>query len=597
MPYLVIRESDRVPFSVPLKDTFRIGRSTENDLVLTDRHVSRQHLELSIRDGECLAVDLGSRHGTMINGARAERCTLRPEDRIQIGRVVLTYCEDLDQPQILHQLPSTVETIAPSVEDPVARRLRLFYDLGRALTEIGDTEAMLKGVLQAVAEVLGCRRGLIGIQEDRIRALRQIAWAEGNHHEGAGEQVMSEAALDALLRRREAVILRSGPAGQHRSGIGAPLQLGTRLLGFIWVQDSVTNTFAPEDLHFLSALASLAAASIDSAERFQQATAAAEALREPAEEMIGESEPMIRLKSQIDKYAAALSANVLIQGESGTGKELVARLLHSKSPRAAHPFVAVNCAALPETMIESELFGFEKGAFTGATKAKRGKFQLAHRGILFLDEIGDLSQAAQAKVLRVIEDGEIQPLGSEKVGQVDVRILSATNKDLLKEVEARRFREDLYYRLATLQLELEPLRSRGGDIALLAQAFLARAGARLGKHFAGVTERAIDALRGYSWPGNIRELKNEIERAAILSGSVRIDAADLSARLSAPGPRAPVSLAEQFARLDHTERALVEGAMARAKGNVSEAARLLGISRIMMKRRLDRYGVAGEQTV
>jgi len=313
--------------------------------------------------------------------------------------------------------------------------------------------------------------------------------------------------------------------------------------------------------------------------------------------MIGESQPMIRLKSQIDKYAAALSANVLIQGESGTGKELVARLLHSKSPRAAHPFVAVNCAALPETMIESELFGFEKGAFTGATKAKRGKFQLAHRGILFLDEIGDLSQAAQAKVLRVIEDGEIQPLGSEKVGQVDVRILSATNKDLLKEVEARRFREDLYYRLATLQLELEPLRSRGGDIALLAQAFLARAGARLGKHFAGVTERAIDALRGYSWPGNIRELKNEIERAAILSGSVRIDAADLSARLSAPGPRAPVSLAEQFARLDHTERALVEGAMARAKGNVSEAARLLGISRIMMKRRLDRYGVAGEQTV
>jgi len=595
MPYLIIREPDRVAFSVPLKDTFRIGRSLENDLVLNDRHVSRQHLELSIRDGECLAVDLGSRHGTMINGARAERCKLRPEDRIQIGKVVLTYCEDLDQPQILHQVPSTVETIAPFVEDPVARRLRLFYDLGRALTEIGDTEAMLKGVLQAVAEVLGCRRALIGILEDRQRALRKIAWCKGQ--DGPGELVMSEAALEALLHRREAVILRSGPAGQHRSGIGAPLQLGTRLLGFIWVQDSVTNTFAPEDLHFLSALASLAAAAIESAERFQQATAAAEALREPAEEMLGESEPIIRLKSQIDKYAAAPSANVLIQGESGTGKELVARLLHARSPRSAHPFVAVNCAALPETMIESELFGYEKGAFTGAAKGKRGKFQLAHRGTLFLDEIGDLSLAAQAKVLRVIEDGEIQPLGSEKVGQVDVRILSATNKDLMKEVEARRFREDLYYRLTTLQLELEPLRSRSEDIALLAQAFLARAGARLGKHFTGFTERALDALRAYSWAGNIRELRNEIERAAILSPSVLIDASDLSPRLTAPGARAPISLSEQFARLNDTERGLVEGAMARAKGNVSEAARLLGISRIMMKRRVDRYELRDEQTL
>jgi Nif-specific regulatory protein len=382
--------------------------------------------------------------------------------------------------------------------------------------------------------------------------------------------------------------------------MAAPLQLGTRPFGLIYVEDGArTDPFAPEDLHFLCALASLTAAVMNNAEQFRQTADAAEALKHATEEMIGESVPMRQLKMQMARYAPASNAHVLIRGESGTGKELVARTLHALSPRSDHAFVAVNCAAMPETMIESELFGYERGAFTGAIKNRRGKFLLAHCGTLFLDEIGDLSMTAQAKVLRAIEDGEIQPLGSERVTRADVRIISATHKDLTREVAEGRFREDLYYRLNALELQVEPLRARGEDILLLAQAFLERAGARMGRRFAGFTAGALQQLRAYSWPGNIRQLRNEIERAAILADSGVIGESDLGPRLTAPSSLErpdPTSLAEQFAELDSTERALVERALAKAEGNVSEAARVLGISRIMMKRRLERFGLASEQT-
>jgi Nif-specific regulatory protein len=599
MPYLIVREPERVAFSIPLQPLFRVGRQPENELVLTDRHVSRHHIELSLQDQQCSLVDLGSRHGTLVNGQPAERRLLHEGDRIEIGRVVLTYCEDADPPHIVHQQPSTVETIAPMPEDSDWRRLRLFYQLGRALESIGDSEALVRDILRAVVDALDCTRGLIGISEQGRAAVRKVSWARGDSEE---EVVVSDAILDSILNRREALIAQESRTSKTSfSAIGTPLQLGSRLMGFIYLEDRRRAArFAPDDLHFLNALSSLIAAALDNAERLRRATAAVEALRDPAEELIGQSAPMKSLRAQIRRYASAPSAHVLIQGESGTGKELVARTLHALSSRSEYPFVAVNCAALPETMIESELFGYDKGAFTGALKSNRGKFLLAHRGTLFLDEIGDLSLAAQAKVLRAIEDGEIQPLGSDKTLRVDVRIISATHKDLLHEIAENRFREDLFYRLNGLVLHLEPLRARGDDVVVLAQAFLTRAESRVGKRFSGFTDRALDVIRRYYWPGNIRELRNEIERAAILSDLELIDDSDLSPRLTARSPTMengqPPSMAEQFARLNYTERALVEGAMAKAGGNVSEAARLLGISRIMMKRRLDRYGLDTEHT-
>jgi Nif-specific regulatory protein len=315
------------------------------------------------------------------------------------------------------------------------------------------------------------------------------------------------------------------------------------------------------------------------------------------DELIGASPPMQRLKTEICKYGAAPGTNVLIRGESGTGKELVARALHAVSPRSSRPLVTLNCAAIPETMIESELFGYDKGAFTGAVREKKGKFSLADRGTLFLDEIGDLNLPAQAKVLRAIQEGEIQPLGSEKTIHVNVRILSATHKDLAQEIKDKHFREDLYYRLNVVEIEVPPLRARGEDIHILAQALLRSSATNVGKRLQGFTPQALAALRQYPWPGNVRELKNEVERAALITDAANIDISDLSSRVrgrSAPvdGAELPaVSLSEQFAALEPTERRIIEEALKAARGNVSEAARLLGITRIMIKRRIDRFGL------
>jgi Nif-specific regulatory protein len=266
--------------------------------------------------------------------------------------------------------------------------------------------------------------------------------------------------------------------------------------------------------------------------------------------------------------------------------------VHQASPRSGSSFVAINCAAMPDTLLESELFGHVRGAFTGADKARRGKLALADHGTLFLDEVVDLSLAAQAKLLRVLEDGEVIPVGSESAIRVDLRIVSASHKNLRDAVSSGKFREDLFYRLSGAEIAIPPLRDRGSDVLELANTFVVRLRAKRPGP-SRLSPSAEAALATYRWPGNVRELRHAIERAcAIASGDV-IEEADLALR-STGGPAVPRgggggTLAEQFQALDATERKLVEDAMTRAHGNVSEAARLLGITRIMMKRRLDRF--------
>jgi DNA-binding NtrC family response regulator len=266
---------------------------------------------------------------------------------------------------------------------------------------------------------------------------------------------------------------------------------------------------------------------------------------------------------------------VLVHGETGTGKELVAAHLHAASRRAERAFVAVNCAAIPEALIETELFGHAKGAFTGATSARRGRFLSADGGTLFLDEIGELSPAAQAKLLRVLESGEVQPVGADDPLAVDVRIIAASHRDLLREVGAGRFREDLFYRLDVLALDIPPLRVRGDDIAVLAEHFRAVAVARLGRPIDAITAAAQAALRAYGWPGNVRQLRNEIERAVLLAEGDAIDTGDL--RLRGIADAAAPTLAEEHARLDKASWELVQRAIAQG-GSVDAAARLLNIS-------------------
>src|SRR5262249_3619746 len=289
-------------------------------------------------------------------------------------------------------------------------------------------------------DVLDAPTGVVGLIDRPGGGARRIARSRGPTK--ADELVLSEKVLDAMLARRESAIWRT-PGG---SAMGAPLLVAGRAIGFIALARQ--RTLATSELDFLTALAHVTAAAVEQAGEQRRLTRVAEALRDERApvEMIGDSEPMRRLKARVEKYAAS-SASVLIRGESGTGKELVARTLHALSPRAEQPFGAVHRAAIPDTLIESELFGHEKGAFTGAMKRRRGKFALAHQGTLFLDEVGDLSPAAQAKVLRAIEEGEIQPVGAEDAQAVDVRVVSATHRPLEEDIATGRFRADLFYRL------------------------------------------------------------------------------------------------------------------------------------------------------
>lgn len=312
-------------------------------------------------------------------------------------------------------------------------------------------------------------------------------------------------------------------------------------------------------------------------------------------EIIGKSRAMQEVFRTIEKVAAT-DSSVLIYGESGTGKELVARAIHQSSSRKDKPFVRVNCGALVENLLESELFGHEKGAFTGAIKRKKGRFELAHQGSIFLDEIGDISPNMQLKLLRVLQEKEFERVGSEETIQVDVRVLAATNKNLSELVQQGKFREDLFYRLHIIPIYLPPLRERKEDIPLLAQHFLKQLAAELNKPVRQLSDAALEKMANYPWPGNVRELENVLERALVLSDKPVIDAADLPILQATGSDRLPNDLLDRFRfNLNETlaavEKQLLEKALIETGGNKNQAAKLLGIGTSLLYYKLEKYKI------
>jgi two-component system, NtrC family, nitrogen regulation response regulator NtrX len=309
------------------------------------------------------------------------------------------------------------------------------------------------------------------------------------------------------------------------------------------------------------------------------------------DEMVGSSGTLEQIRAEIAKVART-DAKVLVTGESGTGKELVARAIHRASARARGPFEKLNCAALPKDLVESELFGYEKGAFTGATQMKRGRLEAADQGTLFLDEVGDMSLDTQAKFLRAIETGEIERLGSTRTLSVDTRIVAATNKDLPEEINAGRFREDLFYRLNVVPIHLPPLRQRREDIPLLIAHFAARLGAEHGRPPRRFTDEAVDRLTRYGWPGNIRELRNLIERVLIMTDGESVGLAEVDEVLPLDADDGPPS--EIKAARDKAERDTILATLKQCQWNVTEAARRLGMDRGYLHRKIKRYGLVRE---
>ncbi|MFH1242367.1 MAG: sigma-54 dependent transcriptional regulator [Pseudomonadota bacterium] len=310
--------------------------------------------------------------------------------------------------------------------------------------------------------------------------------------------------------------------------------------------------------------------------------------------IIGRSTAMVKLLDTVAQVAPT-EATVLITGESGSGKELIAGAIHFNSPRKAGPFIKINCAALTETLLESELFGHEKGAFTGAYRRKEGRFLLADGGSLFLDEVSEMSLAMQVKLLRVLQEREITRVGGEEVISVDVRVITATNKALIAEIEKGRFREDLYYRLNVVTLDVPPLRERKEDIPLLAQHFLDIFAEKNHKHIKGLTPHAMDRLLKYEWPGNVRELMNAIERAVVLSRGEYLDEEDLPMVLKEKDLQGKGLAAEKAMPgdlpLNEVEKATILKTLEASGGNKSEAARRLGITRRTLHKKLKKYGV------
>jgi DNA-binding NtrC family response regulator len=327
------------------------------------------------------------------------------------------------------------------------------------------------------------------------------------------------------------------------------------------------------------------------------------AVRRGAPQLVGE-DPSLRKVFASMQRAAATDATVLLEGESGTGKEVFARSLHALSPRADAPFVAINCAAIPENLLETELFGYEKGAFTGAVQRKLGKFEMAHRGTLFLDEIGDLPIGLQAKILRALEEKRFERVGGTALVQVDVRLVAATNKGLRAAVAAKRFREDLYFRLSVFPITVPPLRDRGGDIPVLARFFVERFCRDLKKKPLVLSPEALDVLQSYRWPGNVRELQNCIERAVILADGDTIFPRHLNLSFAAPlqdetpvSPWAHVDLSGTLTEVTRrvtsdVEKAKIEAVLAEANGNKGRAAELLQIVYKMLLAKLREHGIA-----
>jgi DNA-binding NtrC family response regulator len=319
--------------------------------------------------------------------------------------------------------------------------------------------------------------------------------------------------------------------------------------------------------------------------------------RFPTDQVIGASPGIGQVMATVDKVARS-RATILLWGETGTGKEVVARAIHNRSDVVEGPFVALNCSAVPENLLESQLFGHEKGAFTDAKNRKKGDFELAHQGTLFLDEIGDMAPGLQSKLLRVLETGVFRRVGGTGDIVVDVRVIAATNKDLKKEVREGRFREDLYYRLAVVPVAIPPLRERREDVLLLARFFLDHLNREMGRAARGFSREAEEALQGYRWPGNVRELRNVVERALLLAGGDVIDAASLPLEVLAPsrggsGGRLPDAAAfPETWSLQDWEKYAIQLALRRYEGNKTRAAEALGISRQTLRSKIKEYGLA-----
>ncbi len=499
-------------------------------------------------------------------------------------------------------------------ENPAAEDLGLLYRVSRALLKEGEYGELLSGLLDILIEGLGADRGFVVVRE----AGEFRATAARNFRSEAlsrAEEAVSRSIARSVMESGRAVLIGDAsitepyskqPSIQQlslRSVLCAPLVASDEAFALIYLENrEVTNCFTEGQCDLLDEVCALAAPRLRSAVAMCQAQRRAEALEHDYGQSDGilTADPVMARVLQTVHQIATTDLPVLIEGETGTGKELIARAVYRHSARVKGPFIALNCGAIPATLIASELFGFVPGAFTGANRDRVGFIGAAHRGTLFLDEIGDLPLDLQPHLLRVLQSGEFTRLGNSRTEQVDVRFIAATNRDLESEVQAGRFRADLFFRLSAITLHLPPLRERPHDTRLLAEHFVRAAATRYGRPVPRLTEECLAALTAYSFPGNVRELESEMSRlAALATPSLPCGPDLLNERIRHPRHSKPVTSSQTTTvvpmSLHEMEKQLISSVLEHTGGNRTRAAEILGISREGLRTKLQRVQIPADQ--
>ncbi len=563
-----------------------IGRAPASTLALLEPEIAWRHCQIRRQGERYLISDLRSSVGTFVNGMRSAERWLEDGDQISVGRTTLLFRCGAEPFAALDHLPGTAGQKHSDHKPALLTACSLVF-LARALAA-ADDEAQSRVVQNQILRLVS---DLLPAEESHILLGSRLAALEA---ELSNRTTQRQDEFQNSLKR----ICDEGAFADSGNGMaGVPLYLHGVLGGALLLKLPASE--APRTaahLETFTAIASLASIGFEAYQEVEVLRAENALLQEQIAintGIVGTSPPIKRLLALVDRVAPR-DTTVLITGESGTGKELIARALHQKSGRRDRPFIAVNCAALSESLFESEMFGHEKGAFSGAIALKRGRFEMADGGTIFLDEVGELALGSQAKLLRVLQQREFERVGGTQVHSLDIRLIAATNRDLSEEVRQGKFREDMFHRLNVVNLNSPPLRDRPDDIPLLADYFLQRSAERCKRHLKGIGDETKETMLHYSWPGNVRELENAMERAVVLGVSDWVLPEDLPENLLEAAPR------DSETRYHHSvgqaKRDAIIEAYAQGAGDYKRAAKVLGIHPNYLLRLVKNLGLKEEIT-
>ncbi len=578
-----VKERKRYVF---YKKVTTVGEALDNDLSLPKRQlVMPHHLRVVFdgRDFNVVTVDSGAILAH--KGKRKSKCRLKDGDELTVGDVLMRF-DMLDSDAQDTSVPA--QAAAQGEPGDELKGLKRLYDFSRVLMSKADLPQLLDSLIDMAIEVTGADKGFLIMMDGERPEVKSARNVSRKQIPDPAEH-LSDSVIQRVIETREPLIVsdalkdtqfRNAESVLHLklcSLMAVPLLDEGKLLGLLYVgNDRVISLFDDRHLEIFTIFASQASLILSKAlllDRFKSNYEAVvgTVVQNSYGTLVGSCAGMQEIYRKISRVAT-VDVPVLVTGETGTGKELVAREIHLRSERAKGPFVAINCGAIPESLMESEMFGHVRGAFTGAVGARPGKFHAAHQGTIFLDEIGELPVNLQVKLLRVLQDKQVQRVGSTKPDLVDIRILAATNRDLAQEMKAGRFREDLFYRLNVVTIHLPPLRERGEDLPLIARFLFKKLRAEMGGSCTGFSPEALKAVSQYGWPGNVRQLENKIKKAIVMCDGTRLGPVDLELGVDEMEPVLPLAVAKE----EFQKRYILE-ALQRNAGNRTKTAEELGV--------------------